>query len=174
MRAPAARSASSSRCRRNDLSDEKVRLCYYDMALALRPQLHRSPACSSAGTTDKMTEVVNAVTGWNTTFLELHKVGERAATLARVFNLREGFTAADDTLPKRIFTKFASGPLAGRRRGRGEVAPGHRQLLPDDGLGRRRRADARPSWPSWTSPGRATRCWRRASPDNGIAIASGL
>jgi len=29
--------------------------------------------------------LVNAVTGWNTTTWELMKVGERAATMARVF-----------------------------------------------------------------------------------------
>ena len=34
-------------------------------------------------------------------------------TLARIFNLREGFTAADDRLPKRIHEAFASGPLEG-------------------------------------------------------------
>lgn len=61
----------------------------------------------------KMAEAVSAITGWNTSLFELHQVGERSATLARQFNLREGFTAEDDTLPNRMFTKFESGPLAG-------------------------------------------------------------
>ncbi len=41
------------------------------------------------------------------------KVGARAQTLARLFNLREGFTADDDKLPKRVMKAFQSGPLAG-------------------------------------------------------------
>ena len=40
-------------------------------------------------------------------------VGERAQTLARLFNLREGLSAQDDRLPKRVMKAFASGPLAG-------------------------------------------------------------
>ena len=41
------------------------------------------------------------------------RIGERAATLARAYNLREGWRAADDTLPKRFSDAFTSGPLAG-------------------------------------------------------------
>ncbi len=40
-------------------------------------------------------------------------VGARAQTLARLFNLREGFTADDDKLPKRVRQAFETGPLAG-------------------------------------------------------------
>jgi aldehyde:ferredoxin oxidoreductase len=40
-------------------------------------------------------------------------VGARAQTLSRLFNLREGFTADDDKLPKRVMKAFKSGPLAG-------------------------------------------------------------
>ena len=43
---------------------------------------------------------------------ELMKVGERAFNLARIFNLREGFTAKDDWLPDRFFHPATSGPLA--------------------------------------------------------------
>jgi aldehyde:ferredoxin oxidoreductase len=39
-------------------------------------------------------------------------VGARAQTLSRLFNLREGFTAEDDRLPKRVRKAFKSGPLA--------------------------------------------------------------
>ncbi|MGI5840489.1 MAG: aldehyde ferredoxin oxidoreductase family protein [bacterium] len=58
-------------------------------------------------------EIVRAVTGWNTSLWELAKAGERATTLARVFNLREGFTAEDDSLTERFLEPFADGPLAG-------------------------------------------------------------
>lgn len=62
---------------------------------------------------NRLVELVNSVTGWNTTTFELMKVGERAANLARCFNVREGFTSQDDTLPKRFFTPHPSGPLEG-------------------------------------------------------------
>lgn len=51
--------------------------------------------------------------GWNTTIADFMKVGERATNLARVFNLREGFTRKDDDMPQRFFTPQASGPLQG-------------------------------------------------------------
>lgn len=59
--------------------------------------------------------LVNAITGWNTTTWELMKVGERAATMARVFNLREGLTADEDLLPERFSQPFTSGPTAGEK-----------------------------------------------------------
>ena len=60
---------------------------------------------------DRITQLVRVVTGWDTTFFELLKVGERAVNLARVFNIREGFTAQDDNMPQRFFVPHGSGPL---------------------------------------------------------------
>jgi aldehyde:ferredoxin oxidoreductase len=57
------------------------------------------------------TEIVRSVTGWNTTAFELMKVVERGNTLARIFNLREGFTEKDDWLPPRFFKPKTSGAL---------------------------------------------------------------
>jgi len=57
------------------------------------------------------TEIVRSVTGWNTTAFELMKVVERGNTLARIFNLREGFTEKDDWLPPRFFQPKTSGAL---------------------------------------------------------------
>ena len=37
-----------------------------------------------------------------------------AETLARLFNLREEFTADDDKLPRRVRRAFSSGPIAGK------------------------------------------------------------
>ena len=54
----------------------------------------------------QMADVVAAITGWETTVDDVRRWGERAATLARAFNTREGFTAADDKLPKRFFESF--------------------------------------------------------------------
>jgi len=42
-------------------------------------------------------QIVNSVTGWDVTDLELLRVGERALALARLYNAREGLTPADDT-----------------------------------------------------------------------------
>jgi len=60
---------------------------------------------------NQKTEIVRSVTGWNTTAFELMKVVERGNTLARIFNLREGFTEKDDWLPPRFFNPKTSGAL---------------------------------------------------------------
>jgi aldehyde:ferredoxin oxidoreductase len=59
-------------------------------------------------------DYVKAVTGWETSLFDLLKVGERHATMARLFNLREGFTARDDVLPDRFFQPLEGGPLKGK------------------------------------------------------------
>ena len=59
-----------------------------------------------------LTEMVQAVTGWNTSIWELMKAGERISTMARVFNIREGFTKNDDWLPERFFEPHTSGALS--------------------------------------------------------------
>jgi len=46
--------------------------------------------------------IVESVTGWDVTDLELLRVGERALAMARLYNAREGFTAADDTHHRRF------------------------------------------------------------------------
>ena len=58
------------------------------------------------------TSIVRAVTGWNTTAWELMKTGERITTMARVFNIREGFGRKDDWLPGRFFNPRISGALS--------------------------------------------------------------
>ncbi|MBS3815644.1 MAG: aldehyde ferredoxin oxidoreductase C-terminal domain-containing protein, partial [Hadesarchaea archaeon] len=58
-------------------------------------------------------QMVNAVTGWDTTTWELMKLGERCDTMARAFNVREGFTKDDDWLPERFFEPLEGGPLEG-------------------------------------------------------------
>ncbi len=56
---------------------------------------------------------LSGVTGVDFSPRDVLKVGARAQTLARLFNLREGFTADDDKLPRRVMKAFTSGPLAG-------------------------------------------------------------
>jgi len=64
---------------------------------------------------NEVVELVNATTGWNTSLEELMLVGERAITLGRAFNVREGFTPADDSLPKRFFSPPRNGALAEKK-----------------------------------------------------------
>ena len=52
------------------------------------------------------------VTGWDTSMHELMKISERTLNLARIYNLREGFTKADDWLPSRFFKPQTSGALS--------------------------------------------------------------
>jgi aldehyde:ferredoxin oxidoreductase len=61
-----------------------------------------------------MAEIMNAVTGGNTGVVDLLRIGERVMTVARLFNIREGFTDKDDQLPKRFFIPKTSGILAKR------------------------------------------------------------
>jgi aldehyde:ferredoxin oxidoreductase len=49
--------------------------------------------------------LMEAVTGLTYKPEEIEKVGERINNLARAFNVREGFTRADDTLPERVLTE---------------------------------------------------------------------
>ncbi len=50
-------------------------------------------------------DLMEAITGLPFTTEEVMKVGERLTNLAKAFNLREGFTRADDTLPERLMTE---------------------------------------------------------------------
>lgn len=56
-------------------------------------------------------DMLRALTGWDYTDFEALRLGERVATMARLFNLREGLTAADDQLPKRFFAPTPRGAL---------------------------------------------------------------
>ena len=53
-----------------------------------------------------MVSVVNGMTGWDVDINEIFEVGQRAATMARLFNLREGIDSGQDVLPKRFYGPF--------------------------------------------------------------------
>ncbi len=57
-------------------------------------------------------DILAAVTGWDIGAAELPKIAERTLTMTRLFNLREGLTAADDVLPQRFFQPKTDGVLA--------------------------------------------------------------
>ena len=46
--------------------------------------------------------MINAATGWDLDLAELERIGERICTLERAFNVREGVSRKDDTLPWRV------------------------------------------------------------------------
>jgi len=63
---------------------------------------------------NNMVMLVNAATGHSYTVDELKKVGARIWNIERLFNLREGLTMKDDTLPERLFTlPIHDGPSKG-------------------------------------------------------------
>lgn len=62
---------------------------------------------------DTLMELVQASTGCDISLWEMMKAAERTTNLARIFNLREGFSRDDDYLPDIFFTPFQTGPNAG-------------------------------------------------------------
>ena len=101
-------------------------------------------------------EICTAVTGWPIDADELERIGERVCNLRKAFNIREGWTADQDTLPERFFCETlqdgaSSGAHLPRERlqemmesyyeARGWTATGHlppdtlRQIASDLGAG---------------------------------------
>jgi aldehyde:ferredoxin oxidoreductase len=50
-------------------------------------------------------DLLRLVTGWDVTADELRAVARRVVTARKLFNIREGWTPAEDTLPKRFLTE---------------------------------------------------------------------
>jgi aldehyde:ferredoxin oxidoreductase len=61
---------------------------------------------------EQLINLMKASTGWDTGAVEMMRVGDRVVTLARVINMRQGLTAADDKLPGRMFQQHVGGPSA--------------------------------------------------------------
>ncbi|MFA7249059.1 MAG: aldehyde ferredoxin oxidoreductase family protein [Dehalococcoidia bacterium] len=60
--------------------------------------------CAFLGYNEEQTAtIINAVTGWGLDTGEMITTAHRGITLARLFNMREGMTRADDHLPKRFY-----------------------------------------------------------------------
>jgi aldehyde:ferredoxin oxidoreductase len=58
---------------------------------------------------EELAAVLGAVTGVNFATQDLLRIGERIWNLERLFNIREGFSSSDDTLPERFFCDSADG-----------------------------------------------------------------
>jgi len=96
------------------LGPEKVRLAKYHIdwqvfwnCLGLCFFMHNSR--------EQLRDVVQGITGWDSSIFELMKVGERALAMARAFNYQQGFTAKDDMTHWRFSTPLKSGPNEGTK-----------------------------------------------------------
>ena len=95
----------------NDLGHEKMELFYHEVnwrhATDCALVCHFYPYDYV-----QVAEALSGVTGGEYDAHKLLAVGERAQTLSRLFNLREGFSVEDDRLPRRVMEAFKEGPLA--------------------------------------------------------------
>ena len=95
----------------DDLSHQKMELFYHEVnwkhAEDCALVCHFYPYKYS-----HVAEALSGVTGYEYGPRDVLTVGERAQTLSRLFNLREGFSVEDDKLPRRVMKAFKKGPLA--------------------------------------------------------------
>jgi aldehyde:ferredoxin oxidoreductase len=100
-----------------DLGETKVRNWYtgerWNSAEKVLGLCFFGPAPRSFIQVDDVVGAVRAATGWDVTVDELLEIGERAVNLARLFNVREGFSRRDDRLPDRLHEPLEGGPLTG-------------------------------------------------------------
>ncbi|HQN00644.1 MAG TPA: aldehyde ferredoxin oxidoreductase C-terminal domain-containing protein, partial [Candidatus Hydrogenedentes bacterium] len=61
----------------------------------------------------EIVDLVRYATGWDCTFWELMKAGERKTNLMRLVNARRGFTSKEDILPDRLYEPVPDGPSKG-------------------------------------------------------------
>jgi aldehyde:ferredoxin oxidoreductase len=95
-----------------DLGEEKVHLFYHEVNW--QHFLDCAVLCMHYPYDyEQMAEALTAATGAEFGIRDVLAVGERAQTLSRLFNYREGFSQADDRLPTRVMKAFGEGPLAG-------------------------------------------------------------
>ncbi|UCB44447.1 MAG: aldehyde ferredoxin oxidoreductase C-terminal domain-containing protein, partial [Spirochaetota bacterium] len=128
-----------------DLSEKKVRLFiylqhYYNLVNSIGMCLLTLQPYTDAFTITHLVDITRATTGWDTSLWEMLKVGERFSNMARIFNLREGITSADDILPERLFEPLEGGILKGEALDREEFFEARRKYYgmmgwnPDTGI----------------------------------------
>lgn len=95
----------------------KVRMTAYSQHFySLLDTLTLCMFCWGPGNLFSYTELVDFVryaTGWDCTFWELMKAGERKTNMMRQVNARRGSTRRDDTLPERLYEPMPEGPSKG-------------------------------------------------------------
>ncbi|MDP2918685.1 MAG: aldehyde ferredoxin oxidoreductase family protein [Dehalococcoidia bacterium] len=97
-------------------SQDNVGLLIYHQHLAAA--FDALGVCKFAGyanSDEHLARMLSAVTGIQFASQDLHLIGERIWNLERLYNLREGFTCKDDTLPRRLLEEpLKQGPAKGR------------------------------------------------------------
>ncbi len=73
-------------------------------------------------------DLFNAITGWDFSALDLLRAGERGFTSQRLMNIRDGYDAKTDVLPKKMFQAAASGGRAGKVPPLAEMLRGYYQV----------------------------------------------
>ncbi len=95
----------------------KVRLTAYGQHLySMLDTLTLCMFCWGPGnlfTYHEIVDLVRYTTGWDCTFFELMKVGERKTNMMRQINARRGFSKKDDILPERLYEPMPDGPTKG-------------------------------------------------------------
>jgi len=70
--------------------------------------------CNSLISIPDLIQIVKDTTGWeNTNIREILEVADRTDNLARIYNIREGFSRKDDWLPERMFQPLGGGKNKG-------------------------------------------------------------
>ena len=100
----------------DDLGPEKMRILALEIPwTTVANQLGFCSFVQATFGREELVQLVQAVTGWDVSMEELLRCGERAYTMARAFNAREGLGVVDDALPDVFSKAFTSGPAAGNR-----------------------------------------------------------
>ncbi len=95
------------------ISDHKIDAFFYETAF--KNFLDSAVICHFYPYEYKhMVDALNGAGGWNVDMYEIITIGERIINAARLYLLREGFTAEDDMLSDRAFKATESGPIAGK------------------------------------------------------------
>jgi aldehyde:ferredoxin oxidoreductase len=106
---------------RTDIGPDKVRAIYYSTlwwglldCLGIC-KFTFTPHSAGVLTPNNLVDIVNAATNWDVSLWELLKCSERAINIARLFNIREGFSSKEDTLPDRFFEGLEFGSRKGQK-----------------------------------------------------------
>ena len=95
----------------DDLSPKKIWM--FKVVQGLQMLRDMSVLCSFVPYTyEQIVNMLKASTGWDTGAIEMMRAVERNLTLMRLFNIREGFTDADDIVADRTFQKHVGGPAS--------------------------------------------------------------
>ncbi|KXB08023.1 hypothetical protein AKJ56_01985 [candidate division MSBL1 archaeon SCGC-AAA382N08] len=90
--------------------DKADRIVFHENIRAVQNSLEICEFCSYLGkmmSPEILSDFYKSVTGFEINKTELEKIGERIVNVERAFNLREGLTKEDDTLP----TRFLKEPM---------------------------------------------------------------